>query len=96
MESNNDIKTYGSHEVKLVDRNILNMNGINKIISFDEEEFLMESVMGSIVLKGEGLELIKLDNHDGSIKIKGKINSIAYVVDNKLKDKESFIQKLFK
>ena len=88
--------SFGSQEFKMIDRASVAISGINKIISFDDEEFLLESVMGNINLKGEGLELLKLDTNDGNVKIKGKINSFTYL-DGKEKNKEeSFITKLFK
>lgn len=88
--------TFGSQEVKIIDRSSISLSGINKIVSFDDEEFLMESNMGNIRLLGEGLELLKLDTNDGNVKIKGKINSFTYV-DGKMKNKEeSLVAKLFK
>ncbi len=92
MEQNN----YGSHEVKITDRSIINLTGINKISSFDDQEFLMESNMGVILLKGEGLEIVKLDTHDGNLKIKGKLISIAYIENMKKNKEESLLTKLFK
>ena len=87
---------YGSQEIKLVDRSTISLSGINKIVSFDDEEFLMESTMGNIRLLGQNLELLKLDTNDGNVKIKGKINSLTYL-DGKLKNKEdSMLTKLFK
>lgn len=83
------------HEVKLIDRNLIYLSGISKIISFDSEEFLMESVMGIILLKGQDLEIVKLDTHDGRVSIKGTINSMIYD-EGKKKDNESLIGKLFK
>ena len=83
------------HEVKIIDRGLIYLTGIDKIISFDSEEFLMESVMGVILLKVEGLEIVKLDTHDGVVSIKGVVNSFTYD-DGKKKDNESFIGKLFK
>ena len=90
-------KVYDStkHEVKVNDRNLIYLSGINKIISFDSEEFLMESIMGIILLKGENLEIVKLDTHDGMVSIKGNINSMIYD-DGKKKDGESILGKLFK
>ena len=67
--------TYGTQEVKIVDRSSISLNGVNKIVSFDDEEFLMETVMGNLRILGSGLELLKLDTIDGNVKIKGKINS---------------------
>ncbi|MBQ4584212.1 MAG: sporulation protein YabP [Bacilli bacterium] len=89
--------SIGSHELKMVDRSQIIFTGIKKITSFDNEEFLMDSTMGVILLKGESLEIVKLDTHEGNVKIKGKVNSIAYLENNKLKNKEEgFIAKLFK
>lgn len=97
MDKNNVDMNLGSHEIKIGDRSSIYLTGIKKITSFDNEEFLMESTMGVILLKGESLEIIKLDTHDGNVKIKGKINSLNYLESNKTKAKEeSFLVKLFK
>lgn len=97
MEQTIDLNTnYVSHEIKVVDRGIISLSGIKKINSFDNEEFLMESNMGMILLKGEKLEIIKLDTHDGNVKIKGKLNSFTYIENIKKQKEESLIAKLFK
>ena len=93
---NKEIIEFGSHELKLIDRREISLTGIKKITSFDAEEFLLESNMGIILIKGTNLEIMKLDTHDGNVKIKGKINGFNYL-DNKEKAKEeSIISKLFK
>ena len=84
------------HNVTLNDRKQTNMSGIKKIVSFDSEEFLMESSLGMVLLKGEGLEIIKLDTHDGNVSIKGFVNSLAYLDDTQKIKEESFLTKLFK
>jgi len=88
--------TYGTHEVKIVDRSMISITGVAKLVSFDDEEFLMETIMGNLRILGSTLELLKLDTTDGIVKIKGKINSYTYI-DEKIKNKESsIINKLFK
>lgn len=97
MENSIELNTnYGSHEIKVVDRSVLSLSGIKKITSFDSEEFLMESNMGVILLKGEKLEIIKLDTNDGNVKIKGKLNSFTYLESLKKNKEESLLTKLFK
>ncbi len=96
MESIMETNNYGSHEIKVTDRSIISLTGINKISSFDDQEFLMESNMGVILLKGEGLEIVKLDTHDGNVKIKGKLASFAYLENIKKSKEESLLSKLFK
>lgn len=91
-----DNLSFGSQEVKMIDRSSISISGVNKIVSFDDEEFLMETVMGNLRILGTGLELLKLDTNDGNVKIKGKINSFMFI-DGKVKNKEdSFMSKLFK
>lgn len=88
--------TYGTHEVKIIDRGMISITGVTKLVSFDDEEFLMETIMGNLRILGSTLELLKLDTTDGIVKIKGKINSYTYI-DEKFKNKESsIINKLFK
>ena len=38
--------------------------------------------MGFLLVKGEGLELIKLDTIQGTVTIKGMINSLTYLDEN--------------
>ncbi|MBR1748425.1 MAG: sporulation protein YabP [Bacilli bacterium] len=94
---NTEFITSSTHEVKIVDRKEISFSGVKKIVSFDAEEFLLETIMGMVLLKGNGLELLRLDTHDGNVRIKGKINSYQYLENGKVKNKEeSFLSKLFK
>ena len=86
---------YKSHDLKLMNREILCLSGIKKIDNFDSDEFTIDSVMGRIQVKGHNLEVLLLDTDKGDVKIKGKINSIVYS-DKINKNKESIISKLFK
>ena len=95
MDKNKEIQVL-THNIQIIDRKTIQMNGIKKIENFDKEEFFLQSVMGYILIKGEDLELIKLDTSGGNIYIKGRINSINYLDEDKKKNKESLISRLFK
>lgn len=82
-----------NHIVKMVDRKSIIISGIKRIINFDDKQFSLESNMGDIIIKGESLEMIKLDTIDGNVSIKGSIDSIIY---SNVKASESLITKLFK
>lgn len=82
-----------NHIVKMVDRKSIIISGIKRIINFDDKQFSLESNMGDIIIKGESLEMIKLDTIDGNVSIKGSIDSIIY---SNVKTSESLITKLFK
>ncbi|MBQ2408736.1 MAG: sporulation protein YabP [Bacilli bacterium] len=85
-----------NHTITLVERKSIVISGVKKIENFDDEEFLIESTMGYIIVKGNGLELLKLDTLSGNVSIKGKINSIAYIEDKKPSKEEGMFSKLFK
>lgn len=97
MEKIDDAITNYNHGITLVERKSLIVTGVKKIENFDDEEFLMETIMGFLIVKGEGLELIKLDTMQGNVSIKGIIKGLNYVEDVKQKDKEQGIfNRLFK
>lgn len=83
-----------NHVVKLVERKSIVISGIKKIINFDDKQFTLESNMGDIIIKGNSLEMIKLDTIDGNVSIKGNIDSINYM--DHAKSGDSLINKLFK
>lgn len=87
----------GSHIVNISQRKNINISGVKKIENFDESEFLLETNMGYVLIKGSSLEIIKLDTYQGDISIKGKIDSLNYLESNKKQEKqESVLSKLFK
>ena len=96
MDKEHTINNY-NHSIKELERKNILVTGVKKIESFDDEEFLMDTVMGFLVLKGEGLELLKLDTLQGNVSIKGLLKSFSYLDENMKKDKEnSIISRLFK
>lgn len=96
MDKDHTITNY-NHSINVLERKNILVTGVKKIESFDDEEFLMETVMGFLVLKGEGLELLKLDTMQGNVSIKGLLKSFSYVEDGMKKEKEaSIISRLFK
>ena len=96
MDKDQTISNY-NHSINILERKNILVTGVKKIESFDDEEFLMETVMGFLVLKGEGLELLKLDTMQGNVSIKGLLKSFSYVDDGVKKEKEaSIISRLFK
>ncbi len=96
MEKETHINNY-NHSINLTERKNLMISGVKKIDNFDNEQFLMDTVMGFLLVKGEGLELIKLDTLQGSVIIKGIIHSMNYLEEKTGKNKENTIfNRLFK
>ena len=87
-------EAYG--DIKISDRKKVSLTGIIKLISFNPEEFLMETTLGVLVIKGYGLEVIKLDTTEGLLAIKGKVNSLTYLDGNNKNKDNGLLAKLFK
>lgn len=96
MDKNNDILDSKEHSITINERQSINLSGITKIDSFDSEEFLLETVMGNIGIRGKELEIVKLDTYQGTILIKGIINSLIYLDAVKTKKEDGVIARLFK
>ena len=73
-----------NHNITIQERKNIMITGVKKIDSFDNEEFLLETTMGNIVIKGSDLEIIKLDTYQGSVSIKGVITSLNYSDNNNI------------
>ena len=96
MDKQDTIVNY-SHGISLVERKSLMVTGVKKIENFDTEQFLLETNMGFILVKGTELELIKLDTVQGNVSMRGLINGINYLEENSKKSKESSLfNRLFK
>ena len=85
-----------SHSITLNERKNIIITGVKKIDSFDDEVFNLETTMGDLILKGEELEIIKLDTYQGNVSIKGKIDSLTYSDDGKKNKDNGIFSKLFK
>lgn len=90
-------KIESNHDIYITARKKLQITGINKIVSLNNEEFLIDTKMGLLLIEGNNLVMQQLDIDKGQIWIEGTINSLGYIEnDKKKKEKTSFLGKLFK
>lgn len=82
-------------ELSLKDRKKLEITGVKKIESLNKEEFLVDTLLGLLLVKGNDLIMQQLDIDKGILWINGNIISLSYL-DNEKKKEESFFKKLFK
>ena len=85
-----------SHAINIIERKSISLSGVKKIDSFNSNEFLLDSNMGYITLKGSNLEIVKLDTFQGNVSIKGTINSISYSDKYNKQKEDSVFNKIFK
>ena len=83
-------------ELRIINRNNLQLNCVNRIVSFDSKEFIVETNLGPIHIYGDNLELGSLDTINGNIIINGNFNGFDYLDMKIKKTEESIWEKLFK
>lgn len=96
MNKDTDKLELLNHSISITERQNIQISGITKIDSFDNEEFLLETSAGPLGIKGKDLEIIKLDTYEGTIMIKGVVDAFSYFDMGKSKKENSIITKLFK
>ena len=95
MDKTSNIDSGYNHSLSIAERKSIVLTGVKKIESFDSEEFLMETTMGYLAIKGSELEIIKLDTYQGNVSIKDSLMYLDNVNGKKNKD-DSLLNKLFK
>lgn len=95
MEGEKSIKKLEIHDVKLVGRKKLELTGVIEVLNFNEENVILETSMGGLLIKGNNMKVNVLNVENGDMCIDGFINSLTYVSKDKTK-KESILKKMFK
>ncbi|QFT87132.1 Spore protein YabP [Bacillus sp. THAF10] len=83
-------------DIVMRSRRMLDITGVKQVESFDNEEFLLETVMGFLAVRGQNLQMKNLDVEKGVVSIKGKIMEIIYLDDQQGEKAKGFFSKLFK
>jgi sporulation protein YabP len=83
------------HDVIMRGRRILDITGVKLVESFDNEEFLLETSMGFLSIRGQNLQMKNLDVDKGIVSIKGKVYDIVYLDDHTGEKTKGFFGKLF-
>jgi sporulation protein YabP len=84
------------HDIVMRGRRILDITGVKQVESFDNEEFLLETVMGFLAIRGQNLQMKNLDVEKGIVSIKGKVFDIVYLDEQHAEKAKGFFSKLFK
>ena len=92
----NSTKTVQEHDVIMRGRKTLEITGVKQVESFDNEEFLLETVMGFLAIKGENLSMKNLDVDRGIVSIKGRVFDLVYIDEQPGDKAKGFFSKLFR
>lgn len=85
------------HKLTLQNRGSAAITGVADVVSFDENQVVLDTDLGLLTLKGKGLHVSRLTIEKGEVDVEGMVDSLAYSSNEALrKSGESFLTRLFK
>ena len=88
--------TNNNHQLSLVNREKLTLDGVLNVGSYDQTELLLETVAGVLLIKGDDLHLTQLNLDQGKIGLTGAINALTYSNESLTQRSKGFFGKIFK
>lgn len=73
------------HQIVLVDREEMTIDGVVNLGSFDEHEIILETEQGGLLIRGESLNIKQLNLDNGHIIVEGYVVSLSYEEEGKAK-----------
>ena len=66
------------HTLSLDNRRQAALTGVSEVIAFDDNQVVLATDLGEIVLAGEGLHVTRLMLEEGQLTVEGRIDSLFY------------------
>lgn len=86
-----------AHKLMLNNRRTCNLTGINDVLSFDENEIILETEQGMLMIKGNELHVSRLTLDKGEVDVDGRVDSFTYSEQAGMGSRgESLLARLFK
>ena len=81
------------HTVILEGMEKLTISGVVDVQSFDEEQVLLETVRGMLVVRGQGLHVERLQLEAGELIVEGEVGLVEY--DDSVQPRGGLLKRLF-
>jgi sporulation protein YabP len=92
----NKVSEAPRHDVVMKGRKKVEISGVKHVESFDHEEFLLETAMGYLAIRGANLKMQNLNVDKGIVNIEGKVFDLSYLDEQHGEQAKGFFSKLFK
>lgn len=84
------------HQLSLKKREELAVDGVNNVESFDETEIVLETTLGVLIIRGEGLKVKELNIETGSLSVSGRVEGLEYAGETFREKGRGFLGRLFR
>lgn len=82
------------HNIIMENRKKLRISGVEDVDSFDEQNVIVYTALGQLVVRGKDLHICRLNLESGELQLEGEIAALAYT-DNHA-GKNGFLSKMFR
>ncbi len=96
MEDKRVLTPSKKHQVVLVKREKLNVDGVVNVESFDDREILLETEQGGLIIHGEELHIKELNLEHANLVVVGYVKSLEYTGDSLEKRGKGLLAKIFR
>lgn len=73
------MQTQAQHTLTLGQRNQLTVTGVEELVRFDDSVIEMNTVLGSLLVSGEQLNVNSLNLEEKTLLVTGKIQALEYL-----------------
>ncbi len=80
----------------LESREKLSIGGVKEILTFDEDEIVLDTVLGVLEIRGKNLKVEKLSTDTGEIIAKGYIDEIIYPHEHTIEKRGNILKSIFR
>ncbi len=84
------------HQVTLVQREKLNVDGVLNVESFDDREIVLDTEQGGLIVRGDDLHINELNLEKANLIVAGYIKVLEYTGDSLGKKGKGVLAKLFR
>ncbi len=88
------------YQIVMTNREHVVIEGVEHVASFDEEEIVLETKMGLLLLKGENMHIVQLNLEDGHLIVEGLCKALDFTEEKTAKGfrgkSKSFLSRLLK
>jgi sporulation protein YabP len=84
------------HQLSLINREKLTLDGVVNVGSYDQNELILETTAGVLLIKGDDLHLTQLNLDQGKVGLTGTVNALIYSNESLAQRSKGFLGKIFK
>lgn len=88
------IRSDLGHRLSLDERERLIVSGVEDVESFDENTIVMDTVKGTLIVRGNGLHIDKLSLDGGELSVEGTVDALLY--EDQRRDSGGLFSRLFR